>query len=62
VVDACQGVQAQTVANFWLAFEAGLNIIPVINKVRLPASEGFRVLGIGGSFGAKVGLAILSSS
>jgi translation elongation factor EF-4 len=47
VVDACQGVQAQTVANFWLAFEAGLNIIPVINKVRLPPSEGFRVSGLG---------------
>ena len=29
-----QGVQAQTVANFLLAFEAGLSIIPVINKVK----------------------------
>lgn len=29
-----QGVQAQTVANFLLAFEAGLSVIPVVNKVR----------------------------
>ncbi len=33
LVDANQGVQAQTVANFYLAFEAELAIIPVINKV-----------------------------
>lgn len=33
VVDAAQGVQAQTVANFYLAFEADLMIIPVINKI-----------------------------
>jgi elongation factor 4 len=33
VVDAAQGVQAQTVANFFLAFEADLAIIPVINKI-----------------------------
>lgn len=33
VVDASQGVQAQTIANFWLAFERDLAIIPVINKV-----------------------------
>ncbi|CDW57007.1 translation factor GUF1, mitochondrial [Trichuris trichiura] len=32
LVDASQGVQAQTVANFWLAFEMGLTIIPVLNK------------------------------
>ncbi|KAJ8028562.1 Translation factor GUF1-like, mitochondrial [Holothuria leucospilota] len=35
VVDANQGVQAQTVANFFLAFEADLKIIPVINKIDL---------------------------
>uniref|UniRef100_G3Q4C0 GTP binding elongation factor GUF1 n=1 Tax=Gasterosteus aculeatus aculeatus TaxID=481459 RepID=G3Q4C0_GASAC len=34
IVDANQGIQAQTVANFYLAFEAQLAIIPVINKVR----------------------------
>ncbi|MGE3853057.1 MAG: translation elongation factor 4, partial [Planctomycetota bacterium] len=36
VVDAAQGVAAQTVANMYLAVEAGLDIIPVINKVDLP--------------------------
>ncbi|XP_077233677.1 small GTP-binding protein [Tasmannia lanceolata] len=33
VVDAAQGVQAQTVANFYLAFESNLTIIPIINKI-----------------------------
>lgn len=33
LVDACQGVQAQTMANFYLAFEQDLKIIPVINKI-----------------------------
>jgi translation elongation factor EF-4 len=33
LVDACQGIQAQTVANFYLAFEQNLSIIPVLNKV-----------------------------
>ncbi len=33
LVDACQGVQAQTMANFYLAFEQELTIIPVINKI-----------------------------
>ncbi|KAJ4885380.1 P-loop containing nucleoside triphosphate hydrolase protein [Raphanus sativus] len=36
VVDAAQGVQAQTVANFYLAFEANLTIVPVINKIDQP--------------------------
>ena len=39
VVDATQGVEAQTVANAYLAIEAGLEIIPVINKVDLPAAQ-----------------------
>ena len=39
LVDACQGVQAQTVANFWLAFEQNLSITPVINKVDLPHAD-----------------------
>lgn len=33
LVDACQGVQAQTMANFYLAFEQNLMIIPIINKI-----------------------------
>ncbi|MCO5606322.1 hypothetical protein L7F22_060509 [Adiantum nelumboides] len=43
VVDAAQGVQAQTVANFYLAFEADLTIIPVINKIDQANAEPERV-------------------
>jgi len=39
LVDAAQGVQAQTLANLYLAIEQGLEIIPVINKVDLPAAN-----------------------
>jgi GTP-binding protein LepA len=39
LVDAAQGIQAQTVANAYLAVEAGLTIIPVINKVDLPTAR-----------------------
>jgi GTP-binding protein LepA len=39
VVDATQGVQAQTVANAYAALEAGLEIIPVINKIDLPSAQ-----------------------
>ncbi len=39
LVDAAQGVQAQTVANAYLAVEAGLEIIPVVNKVDLPQAR-----------------------
>jgi translation elongation factor EF-4 len=42
-VDACQGIQAQTVANFYLAFGQGLTIIPVINKIDLPSSDPERI-------------------
>ncbi|EAW09961.1 GTPase GUF1 [Aspergillus clavatus NRRL 1] len=44
LVDASQGVQAQTVANFYLAFAQGLELIPVINKVDLPSAEPQRAL------------------
>ena len=39
VVDATQGVEAQTLANAYLAIEAGLEIVPVLNKIDLPAAE-----------------------
>lgn len=43
VVDAAQGVEAQTISNLYLAIEAGLEIIPVINKIDLPSAEIDRV-------------------
>ncbi len=45
VVDAAQGVEAQTVANTYAAIEAGLELIPVLNKVDLPGAEPERVTG-----------------
>ena len=43
VVDAAQGVEAQTVANAMMAMNAGLEIIPLINKIDLPAADPERV-------------------
>ncbi|HET8708864.1 MAG TPA: translation elongation factor 4 [Candidatus Saccharimonadales bacterium] len=43
VVDATQGIQAQTLANVYLAMESDLTIIPVLNKIDLPASDVERV-------------------
>uniref|UniRef100_A0A2K5IAS7 Tr-type G domain-containing protein n=1 Tax=Colobus angolensis palliatus TaxID=336983 RepID=A0A2K5IAS7_COLAP len=43
VVDANEGIQAQTVANFFLAFEAQLSVIPVINKIDLKNADPERV-------------------
>lgn len=43
LVDACQGVEAQTMANFFLAFDQDLSIIPVINKVDMAAADPERV-------------------
>jgi GTP-binding protein LepA len=45
VVDASQGVEAQTVANTYLAVDAGLELIPALNKVDLPGAEPDRVGG-----------------
>jgi translation factor GUF1, mitochondrial len=44
LVDASQGVQAQTVSNFYLAFAQSLALVPVLNKVDLPSSDPNRVL------------------
>src|ERR671923_2816012 len=43
VVDAAQGVQAQTLANLYAAIEQDLTIIPVLNKIDLPVAEPERV-------------------
>ncbi|GLV57093.1 elongation factor 4 [Dictyobacter sp. S3.2.2.5] len=44
VIDSTQGVEAQTLANLYLALEADLSIIPVINKIDLPSAEPERVM------------------
>ncbi len=44
VVDAAQGVEAQTVANCYSAIEQGLEILPVINKIDLPAADPEKVI------------------
>tara|TARA_Y100000766_G_C18513884_1_gene415533 strand:+ start:106 stop:555 length:450 start_codon:yes stop_codon:yes gene_type:complete len=44
VVDASQGVEAQTVANCYTAVDLGLHVIPILNKVDLPSAEPSRVI------------------
>ena len=45
LVDACQGIQAQTIANFDLAFNQDLKMVPVINKIDLPSANVEKVAG-----------------
>ena len=45
VVDASQGVEAQSVANCYTAIEQGLEVLPVLNKIDLPAADPERVIG-----------------
>ena len=43
IVDAAQGVEAQSVANCYTAIDQGLEVIPVLNKIDLPSAEPDRV-------------------
>ncbi len=63
VIDASQGIEAQTLANLYLALEHDLEIIPVINKIDLPAADPERVMQeLEESIGLDASQAILASA
>ena len=63
VVDAAQGVEAQTLANVYLALEHDLEIVPVINKIDLPSAEPDRVKAeIEDTIGLNTSAAVLTSA
>ncbi|MBI2850378.1 MAG: elongation factor 4 [Chloroflexi bacterium] len=63
VIDATQGIQAQTLANVYMAMEHNLEIIPVLNKIDLPSAEPERILEeIKNVFGYKQGEVLLISA
>jgi elongation factor 4 len=63
LIDAAQGIQAQTMANFYLAFDQDLTIIPVINKIDLPNAKPEKVIEeIESVFGLKPEEVVLASA
>ena len=63
VIDASQGIEAQTLANLYLALDSGLEIIPVINKIDLPNADPQRVIReLEESIGLDASQAVLTSA